>query len=278
MLAIRKLNNNAVICRDSLGREVIALGKGVGFGSDFPREISFDDIERTFYDIDPQGQRIMQDLPAEVVVFTAKVMDIVANEVPYELGRNVVLVMADHLSFAIERQQKGIRIGVPFAFDVQQVYPLEYRMGRYIVSRVARDLGIELPDEEIASIAMNLVNARVGTKDGAEQRETADIARLLDGVISIIERDYRVVIDRDSFDYARFATHVQYLYRRIRNGESISSANSPLYESTRNEFPELARCIDHIGAYLAREFSVELRDEEKLYLMLHVNRICSKTR
>lgn len=36
MLAIRKLNNNAVICRDSRGREVVALGKGVGFGGDFP--------------------------------------------------------------------------------------------------------------------------------------------------------------------------------------------------------------------------------------------------
>ena len=58
MLAIRKLNNNAVICRDSRGREVVALGKGVGFGADFPRELSMADIERTFYSVDAQGQRI----------------------------------------------------------------------------------------------------------------------------------------------------------------------------------------------------------------------------
>ena len=42
MLAIRKLNNNAVICRDSRGREVVALGKGVGFGGDFPRELAME--------------------------------------------------------------------------------------------------------------------------------------------------------------------------------------------------------------------------------------------
>lgn len=80
MLAIRKLNNNAVICRDSRGREVVALGKGVGFGGDFPRELAMDHIERTFYSIDAEGQRIMQDLPADVVLFTAKIMDIVERE------------------------------------------------------------------------------------------------------------------------------------------------------------------------------------------------------
>lgn len=63
MLAIRKLNNNAVVCRDSLNREVVALGKGIGFGGDFPRELDMAAIERTFYSVDTKGQRIMQDLP-----------------------------------------------------------------------------------------------------------------------------------------------------------------------------------------------------------------------
>ena len=68
-----------------------------------------DHIERTFYSIDAEGQRIMQDLPADVVLFTAKIMDIVENELPYELSPNAVLIMADHIAFAIARQRKGIR-------------------------------------------------------------------------------------------------------------------------------------------------------------------------
>lgn len=137
MLAIRKLNNNAVICRDSRGREVVALGKGVGFGGDFPRELAMDHIERTFYSIDAEGQRIMQDLPADVVLFTAKIMDIVENELPYELSPNAVLIMADHIAFAIARQRKGIRFDMPLTYDVQQLYPLEYKIGRYITARAA---------------------------------------------------------------------------------------------------------------------------------------------
>lgn len=164
MQAIRKLNNNAVICRDSRGREIVALGKGVGFGGDFPRELAMADIERTFYSIDAQGQRIMQDLPADVVLFTAKVMDIVENELPYELSPNAVLIMADHLAFAVARQKKGIRFDMSLSYDVQQLYPQEYKIGQYIVARVRRELDIELPQEEVASIAMNLVNAKTGTE------------------------------------------------------------------------------------------------------------------
>ena len=277
MLAIRKLNNNAVICRDSRGREVVALGKGVGFGGDFPRELSMADIERTFYSVDAQGQRIMQDLPADVVLFTAKVMDIVENELPYELSPNAVLIMADHLAFAIARQKKGIRFDMSLSYDVQQLYPQEHKIARYIVSRVRTELDVELPQEEVASIAMNLVNAKTGAEVQATSDRAQSFERLLNDVTEIVERDFRTIIDRESFEFSRFATHVQYLFKRIQSNESLSSANLPLYQNSREEFPELAECIDHICTYMEREWRTSLTDEEKLYLMLHVNRICAQT-
>ena len=51
MQALRRINNNVVLCRDSSGRELIAMGKGIGFGT-FPRELALSEIERTFYDTD----------------------------------------------------------------------------------------------------------------------------------------------------------------------------------------------------------------------------------
>ena len=276
MLAIRKLNNNAVICRDSLNREVVALGKGIGFGGDFPRELDISTVERTFYSVDAEGQRIMRDLPADVLIFTAKVMDIVSNELPYEVSPNAVLIMADHLAFAIARQKKGIRFDMTLAYDVRQLYPLEYKIGRYIVARLRQEMGIELPHEEIASIAMNLVNAKTGAEAETSSDRARSFEQLLNDVTAIVERDFRTIIDRETFEYSRFATHVQYLFRRIQGGENISSANLPLYGNSREEFPELASCIDHISTYIERSWGTRLTDEEKLYLMLHVNRICSQ--
>lgn len=58
MQVIRKLNNNAVICKDSRGQEMIALGKGIGYG-ELPREISLSEIERSFYHMEAKDERIM---------------------------------------------------------------------------------------------------------------------------------------------------------------------------------------------------------------------------
>lgn len=69
---------------------------------------------------------------------------------------------------------------------------------------------------------------------------------------------------------------MQYLFRRIQGGENISSANLPLYGNSREEFPELASCIDHISSYIEHSWGTRLTDDEKLYLLLHVNRICSQ--
>lgn len=252
MLAIRKLNNNAVICRDSRGREVVALGKGVGFGGDFPRELAMDHIERTFYSIDAEGQRIMQDLPADVVLFTAKIMDIVENELPYELSPNAVLIMADHIAFAIARQRKGIRFDMPLTYDVQQLYPLEYKIGRYITARVRQELGVELPREEVASIAMNLVNAKTGAEVTVASDRAQSFERLLNDVTDIVEYDFRTIIDRESFEFSRFATHVQYLFKRIKGNDSLSSANlAALCEFARGVSRACAMHRPHLYLYEA---------------------------
>lgn len=38
MRAVRSVNNNIAFCIDSLGNEVIAMGKGIGYG-ELPREV-----------------------------------------------------------------------------------------------------------------------------------------------------------------------------------------------------------------------------------------------
>lgn len=51
MRAIQRINHNAAICEDGAGRQLIALGRGIGFG-DMPHEVDLDVITRTFYGID----------------------------------------------------------------------------------------------------------------------------------------------------------------------------------------------------------------------------------
>lgn len=275
LLAKRKLNNNAVLCIDSAGSEMIAMGKGVGFGT-LPREISPAEIERTFYNISPADQNVMQDLPADVVLFAAKIIDIASNELPYPLSSNAPLLLADHINFAMERVRKRLKVQMPLAYDVQQMYPREYRIGQYTVERVRKEFQIGLPKEEAVGIAMNLLSAKAEPADQTEQDEAAQFAEMLEEITEIVEGDFHQIIDRDSFNYSRYTTHVQYLFKRIRTQTAIDSENIRMYKSLREEFPEIADCVSHISDHIKEKWGYELSEEEQLYLMLHVNRICVK--
>lgn len=273
MRAIRRLNNNVVVCVDSTGREVIAMGKGLGFG-DIPRELTLGEVERTFYDLDEGGINVMNDLPAEVVMFAARVIDIAKNELSYELSPNAVLLLADHLNFALERVRKNIRVKMPLAYDVKQLYPLEYRIGKYAVDKARKEFQVGLANDEAVGIAMNLINAKKTPSDRPDPE--ADFSQMLEEVTEIVENHFHVMVDRDSFNFTRYATHIQYLFRRVQQKTAIDSDNLRMYKDLREEFPDIAACVETIAAHLQEKWGSELSEEEKLYLILHVNRILAK--
>lgn len=273
MRAIRRLNNNVVVCVDSTGREVIAMGKGLGFG-DIPRELKLSEVERTFYDLDEGGINVMNDLPADVVMFAAKIMDVAMNELSYELSPNAVLLLADHLNFAIERVRKNIRVKMPLAYDVKQLYPLEYKIGQYAVDKARKEFQVGLANDEAVGIAMNLINAKKTPSDRPDPEAGFD--EMLEEVTEIVEDHFHVMVDRNSFNFTRYATHIQYLFQRLRQNTAIDSENLKMYKDLREEFPDIAQCVETISAHLREKWGSELSEEEKLYLILHVNRILAK--
>ena len=67
MRAIQRINHNAAICEDGAGRQLIALGRGIGFG-DMPHEVDLDVITRTFYGIDSKYLAFIDEVDPEVLV------------------------------------------------------------------------------------------------------------------------------------------------------------------------------------------------------------------
>lgn len=74
MQAIKKINNNTVVCVDRNGKQLIAMGRGLGFPQ-LPREISLAEIERTFYNISPQYVAAISELDPAMVDFAARITD-----------------------------------------------------------------------------------------------------------------------------------------------------------------------------------------------------------
>ncbi len=99
---------------------------------------------------------------------------------------------------------------------------------------------------------------------------------VLEDTVSIVEGEMGFVINRSSFNFARYSSHLMYLLQRLGTGSVLDSNISEMYRSLRRERPRIARCVELIGDYFHQKWNLSLREEEKLYLLLHINRICTR--
>ena len=278
MIVIKKINNNVAICRDGNQRELVAFGKGIGFPQT-PYELTdLSRIDRTFYNVGSQYLPMLNDIPADVVQFVADRLERMQDTLPYDTSANLVLTLADHIAFAMERAKKGVYVQMPSVYEMAMSYPAEIKAGRYLLAEVQQRFGVRLPRGEVQGIAMHLVNARDLPLDEQHtpSRLEQQYEEILEQTTRIIEREMNTRVRRDTFNFARFATHIQFLLGRVMEQTHIDSQNLQLYRSVRDEYREVAACVDRISDYYKNNWSVELAEEEKLYLILHINRVCSK--
>lgn len=275
MRVAKRINNNAVMCVDSKGRSVVAFGKGISFSINKETgELPLSAIERTFYNVDEHYLALLEELSPEVLAVSADVIEAADLELPYELSHNAVLALADHITFAIQRERKGIVIQMPLAYDVAQMYPVEYRVGEYAVGQISRKLGVDLPKGEVVGVALCLLNASLTPEDAATSAgQAATDNDVIERIARIVEDAYSISVDRDGFEFARFATHMHYLIGRIRQGEPMYTDGSELYGEVRAQSERGAACLDRVVELLGDTFGEDITDSEKLYVLMHILRI-----
>lgn len=159
MEVIKKLGNNAAICKDNSGRELIALGLGIGF----PKcPYTLDDlskIERTFYNVDNEYLYLFENVDSNILALSADVIDLATTMLSVSLKENAIYTLADHLNFAVIRLNKGMIFNTPISNELRDLYPVEVKVAKYTLNLMKKKLNIELPEEEMYAIAMNIINS-----------------------------------------------------------------------------------------------------------------------
>lgn len=276
MKAVRRINNNVAVCVDNGGNELLAMGRGIGFGK-LPRDLDLAEIERTFYNVDSRYVSAINDLPPEVLEFTLSATDYIRGELAYELSPNLAFTLADHIAFAIKRANQGIHVRMPLAYDVEQTYPEEYRVAERILRRMRRHFRVSLQNDEATGIAMNIAQSRIEPANAEElARQQAD-DDMLEDVTEIAEDAFHITVDRSSFAFSRYATHMRYLFERLHAGKALDSSVVEGFRGIEDQYPSEVACVEKISKHIASEWAgAELTEDEKLYLVIHVSRICMK--
>lgn len=273
MQVIRKINNNAAVCLDSAGNEMIAIARGIGYPP-VPYELTdLSKVDRTYYAVEPAYVELLAQIPSEVFEVAQRVVDVFRAQVNPTISSNVVFALADHLSFAIDRQHRGIRIGSPLELEVQHLYPAEYEIGQLALRLVRDDLREYLPKSEAANIALHLINAEAVAAEGGER---STFEETLEDALDIIQEHYGIVVDRDDVNYSRFVSHFRYFMRNVGKRSLKPDEAASMLRLGIQEMPQAYACVEKLGHYLHEQRGIDLIDEEELYLTLHVHRICNR--
>ena len=270
MKVIRKINTSAAVALDSLGREIVVFGKGIGFPA-VPYELEdLSKIERTFYDIEPQYQGVIANIPDEIVEVAAQIADVAETEMEMELSPNFAFTLANHLNFAVERLRSGIDLTAIISYDIQYLYQKEYEIGKKALKLMEEKAGIMLPESEAVNIALHLINSEKGTNNATKVIRDARIVAEVD---RLIEETMKMKMDKTSYEYSRYIKHLMYLVQRFETDADSEVKNGMMLNTLAKEYPQIYECALKITNYFKGTWGWNCNKDETLYLMLHINRL-----
>lgn len=270
------INNNVVSAYNADGQEVVVMGRGLGYKAKEGQEIAEEKIEKIFR-MDNQKsfnkfKALLADLPLEHIQVSSDIITYAKETLDKKLNKNIYITLTDHISFAIERYKKGMNFSNPLLYEIKRFYKDEYKVGKYSLQLIHNQIGIQLPEDEVAAIALHIVNAEYNTQMG----EAIDITKIIVDILEIVRNYFGIEIDEHTLHYERFITHLKFFAQRIYKKETLNADDAGFSEMIRKQYAEEYECSQKIASYIESEYKQNVPAEELSYLAVHIKRVRSR--
>ncbi|MGD6993324.1 PRD domain-containing protein [Sutcliffiella horikoshii] len=268
------LNNNSVVVKED-DQEKIVMGLGVGFQKRKNDLIDRSKIEKIFVmkEESDKFQELLSTLPVEHIDVAEEIISYAEGQLMVPLSNHIHISLTDHLSFAIERLEKGYTIQNKLLNEIRVLYKPEFEIGQWAQGLIKERLGVSIPDDEVGHIALHLHTAKMGSKS---MENTMQLASIIRDAIEIIEKEFNVVIEETSINYQRLLTHLRFAINRVKEGEPFHSMDPEMLELFQMKFAKAFGTAQKIADFLEAEYSIHFPLSEVGYITLHIQRLTGK--
>ena len=163
----KPINNNILRVVDPTGCELIVTGRGLGFGAKPGYKIEAETVEHSYRMTSPAVQQklveLLEQIPYEHLLLTDELVETIRQRLKYPLNESLLITLADHISFAIQRSEQGIRFSNPLMAPIREFYPEEYLLGMECLTAIRQRCHADLSDDEGGFIALHIVNRSTTT-------------------------------------------------------------------------------------------------------------------
>ncbi|MEW6226737.1 MAG: PRD domain-containing protein [Bacillota bacterium] len=270
---VRALNNNVVLAKERpAGREMILVGKGLGYHFPKGSRLTLDDvrIEKVSFIVDgsrrEQYQQLLEIIDERVIGVTEEIIELASHQLGCPLSDHIHVALADHIGFALERARKGLEIPNPMLTEIRSLYVQEYRLAKEAADLVERRLGTRLPESDVGFLALHFYAAR----SRRSPKEASRHVGLIREIIGFVEDRYEVALAEGSLDYERFLVHLKGFLEALEAGKRVEN---PLLDRIQASFPEAFSVAGELAVLVKARTGWEAQPEQIGYLALHLQRI-----
>ena len=273
-MKVTKVINNSFVCAyDTNNKEVVVMGKGLGFRAKEGDIVDKKRIEKIFVmnsksTID-KFKELLEKLPMEHFRVSHEIISYSKRTLGKRLNENIYITLTDHINFAIKRFNNGMMFPNPLLWEVKQFYKSEYLIGEYAIRLIKDKLGIEMNEDEAANIALHIVNAEYNTN----MNDALKITTLISDIVKIITDFYDIELDEESLHYSRLITHLKFLSQRIFLNEMLKETDDFLIDMITERYPKEYECSLKIKEYIKEKHGNEVSKEESAYLAVDIKRV-----
>ena len=272
---VKILNNNAVVCADSLNEEKIVMGRGIAFQQKVGAIVDTTKIEKIFALHNPETrnhfQQIIQDVPTEHILLAEKIISHAKEVCQKELHDSLYITLTDHISAALVRVDQQILLKNPLLLSIKRLYPEEYHLAEDALQIIHEETGVSFPEDEAAFLTMHFINAELGPNNRKINTIVFTAEKIAGIVVQHLEKD----IDEEAISWQRFVTHVSFLVQRLLQGKDYSDngGDNSLFPILIETYPNAFNCVKDIKEFLEKEFTCVIGKEEQSYLLIHISKL-----
>lgn len=267
---VKKVLNNNVIIAICNCEEMILVGKGIGYNVKKGSQVANSKIENIFINKDDAINKnygnLLKIIDNNIVGISEEIIHMCEKKLKLKFNESIHVSLPDHINFAIRRLEKGVKIENPFLQEMKVLFVNEYNLAEQALELINERLNVNLPKDEIGFITLHIRASINSTEVG----QTFDYTRKIGEIMQLISKLLKKKFVKNSLEYARTVTHINFMVERIKNNKPIKNY---LLENIKKEMYNEYDIGIKVAIKMEQLFSISVPEDEIGYIALHLRRL-----
>ncbi len=279
-MRIKKVFNNNVLLAEKNGREVVLIGKGIGFKKHTGDDVEQQQITKIYT---PEGdnwisnfQSLMADIEPEYFEVASQIIELAEQQLQTTFNVYLLSSLTDHIHFAVYRHHHQMDIHNEILWETKRIYHREFQVGMQALALIKKHFDVTLLEDEAGFIAMKFVENSMADSN---TDQTLAMTKLINDILNIVKYQLSLTMPDESVSLQRFLVHLRFFAERLtlkRPDQSQGADDDFLFEHLSKQYPRAFACVQKIAVFVKKSTEQTVSVNERIYLIMHIQRMLNE--